>query len=952
MNSQCCRMINIATGMALLCGMTIYVSPAGSSLDYSEYMYWLGNQATPGLALDVDISGNYAFIADGDAGALQILDITDPTEMFIVGSLDTPGYSKGITVRGDMAYLCDGESGLILIDITDPYNPLLMGILETPGETTAVTIDGDLAYLADGPMGLQVVDIANPALPTIIGNLNTSGTAHDVVLDQGHVFLANGEAGLMIIDVADPQDPVVIGSLDTPGEARGVAVTGTITMIADGAEGLHVIDITHLNTPVQISSVPSSDDALKVALRGKTAFVTNHSNGFFAVDISDPLHPEVTGGLNTPGWTDAIVISDDLIYLASHQSGLTVVSASTPFSAPIISEIENGLSGRSVEVKGDFAYVIGWWGSFGLLQIFDVTDPATPLLVSSLETPRYPMEIAVHGDLAYVANDFSGLLVVDISNPASPAVVGKVDTDHAARDVCFFEGYAYMTMEDSAFGLYVIDVRNPAEPKIVHTLEFLDEPIDLVVSGHHLCVADGHEGLLVLDISDPSLPILAGTLDTEYWANGIAASGPLVYLEENVGFDDSGILHIIDIANPASPLILATVGCPRSGYDVEVVAGFVYIVDYYSSLTILDARDPINPYPIGALFSSDAQRAVSIAGDHIYLGTVDHALLVAERPLAGASPQIHRVADVPNDQGGQVRMSWYRSGYDMIDGDPRITGYSIWRRIDYWKSQGLSLGGNKISQESRTYPPGDWEFLTTVPARGEEEYHAIIPTLCDSTDSGICYTTLFVSALTVDPLIFFDSEAAAGYSVDNLAPAIPAGFHRGEGSLLAWDDSLEPDFEYFTVYGSETAGLDLSAVVITYTTETTLDIGGEPHRFFHLTATDFSGNESDAATLDILTGVRSSIPPSYALHNCAPNPFNPRTRLQFDLPEPTHVKLVIYGLDGKRVKILVHGLMSSGTHAVEWLGRDEKGAEVASGVYMYCLTAGPYTETRRMVLVK
>ncbi len=78
-----------------------------------------------------------------------------------------------------------------------------------------------------------------------------------------------------------------------------------------------------------------------------------------------------------------------------------------------------------------------------------------------------------------------------------------------------------------------------------------------------------------------------------------------------------------------------------------------------------------------------------------------------------------------------------------------------------------------------------------------------------------------------------------------------------------------------------------------------------------------------------------------------PNPFNPVTQIGFYLPEAAHVKLEVFNLLGQSVATLVNGDMEAGDHAVEW-----NGADAASGIYLYRLTADDYTESRKMLLLK
>ena len=83
-----------------------------------------------------------------------------------------------------------------------------------------------------------------------------------------------------------------------------------------------------------------------------------------------------------------------------------------------------------------------------------------------------------------------------------------------------------------------------------------------------------------------------------------------------------------------------------------------------------------------------------------------------------------------------------------------------------------------------------------------------------------------------------------------------------------------------------------------------------------------------------------------------PNPFNPATRIEFELPAAEAVELSVFSLDGRRVAGLVHKVLPAGRHLFTWTGRNEQGDLVASGTYFYRLKAGNYTETRKMTLLK
>jgi hypothetical protein len=84
-----------------------------------------------------------------------------------------------------------------------------------------------------------------------------------------------------------------------------------------------------------------------------------------------------------------------------------------------------------------------------------------------------------------------------------------------------------------------------------------------------------------------------------------------------------------------------------------------------------------------------------------------------------------------------------------------------------------------------------------------------------------------------------------------------------------------------------------------------------------------------------------------------PNPFNPSTTINFSLPQTGFVKISVYNSKGRRVRLLVNDYYAAGKHTAQWKGRDDKGNELASGVYFYRLQVdGKTRATRKCLLLK
>lgn len=113
---------------------------------------------------------------------------------------------------------------------------------------------------------------------------------------------------------------------------------------------------------------------------------------------------------------------------------------------------------------------------------------------------------------------------------------------------------------------------------------------------------------------------------------------------------------------------------------------------------------------------------------------------------------------------------------------------------------------------------------------------------------------------------------------------------------------------------------------------------------------DLTGNIDAIRNVEI--GNLKPMPTNYALEPNVPNPFNPSTTIAYQLPEAGDVSMIIYNLVGQQVRTLVKGTHEAGFQSVVWDGRDDFGRQVASGVYIYRLQAGSFSQAHRMMLLK
>lgn len=399
---------------------------------------------------------------------------------------------------------------------------------------------------------------------------------------------------------------------------------------------------------------------------------------------------------------------------------------------------------------------------------------------------------------------------------------------------------------------------------------------------------------------------------------------------------------------------LAAQGLDLSSYDIQVAGPYRVGLTFSHSGLPSVARDDDGTNTSGR----NSILSGGVWTDSALLGvTGDWIIRAVDEPISvPATLAITAVSDLPNDQGRQVRVAWLADGRDAPGAMPAITGYAVFRQI----APGFAAQGGVPDGMSKAYPPGDWDYLATIPAFQEANYNAILPTVADSTiAAGMHYSVFFVRAMTDNVGVFYDSAPDSGYSLDNLAPATPENVQivwaSGAGNNLSWLEAVDPDFNHFKIYRGSVPdfAVDPLALVHTSITPSWQDVFGDEASYYRLSSVDFAGNESPPSSALAVSAASGMQPVAAFLGQNYPNPFNPSTRIEYFLPQTDLVQLRIFDSRGRSVRTLVSGNVSAGNQTVLWAGEDDRGQRLSSGVYFYqLLVGGQEVLTRRMTLVK
>ncbi|MEK7507874.1 MAG: hypothetical protein AAB602_02205 [Patescibacteria group bacterium] len=326
-------------------------------------------------------------------------------------------------------------------------------------------------------------------------------------------------------------DPIPPGEWDNPGSFGSVDLSGS-----DGT-GVDAHYINGIRYAI-ITADPSSASA----------------EDFIVVDVSDPDNldlSDIVSEIDTGPGLNGVAVGKTYAYVVQNENTdqLQVIDVSNPAAPSLVISValpnitfscpggNKCLAGRSVAYYGNKVYVgTAYIANLALpstqnneFHIFDVSSPANPVWLGSLNVNHNVNDIEVRGNYAYLAtsDDVGEMTVVDVSNPVASFVAGKFDAQATGGGASNEDGwsidvvgsYAYFGRERVNGGterdFYILNVSNPASVSVVGSkIVGMTSGNDIYISGiakqgnyAFLSTTDSNEPFFVLDVADPSNPV-------------------------------------------------------------------------------------------------------------------------------------------------------------------------------------------------------------------------------------------------------------------------------------------------------------------------------------------------------------------------------------------------------------------------------------------------------------
>ena len=675
--------------------------------------------------------------------------------------------------------------------------------------------------------------------------------ATDLCKKDDFVYVATNTTGVRIIDISNPDEPVEIGKLSGCDAADEVKVKGEYLYVLDkyNDTGFQIFDITNPAEPAPAGIFSDNTDFDSFTLDPDTtfAYISYVTGDFVVLDVTDPANLSVVG-INNIGRMEVMDIQDDIIY--GLYNGLRVIDVSNPQFPVQISYLESGLNDYDVCVDGDYVYAAKGPDD---LEIVDISDPTAPFIASGYSGVfTSARAVDVDNERAYILDSDNGLIILDVSDPTYPYYLGGFSNTGGGGGIVVSGDTAYAACYYGGFRIL-----NAAIPSNVSEIGAIDPDLikALAVSPQYLYAFGEDEGLKVVDIMNPTIPIEVAAIPEPTDVKEARIDGDFLY---SVG-DGSGF-SIIDVSDPLNPSVVYNYALEGFNNRLMVDEDYAYVLATeapFDRLIVFQITDPLS---------------VTILFDEIF---TDYCLDVGfkEEIFYLLADCYLKIFDFTN---------WILTPLDSIQHCICTTDIEIEGDI-------MMLGSFHNIYIYDISDPVNPEFESDV----------------DLYDGAW-------GMFLLNSHIYFGRGIEAGFNV-----------------LDAADINNVTTAGYYNIPSGWSGGICAQDVYCYYSNNFSIQI--------------FDCSEA----LSVEKVEEKSQPMTFALYPPYPNPFNPSTSISFDLPSSGYVNLTVYDITGREVQSLVDGHLSLGKHQVTL-----DGSNWTSGIYFVRLTAGPNTQTLKILLLK
>lgn len=274
----------------------------------------------------IDVVGNFAYIVrlTGTFDFI-IADVTDASAPTIYSSTSVFSGARDVEVSGNYAFIAstDNNREILVYDVSNPFLPLQVELLNLPGNSDAYSLDlvGTVLHVVrDGGSDQYVtVDVSDPLNISVMSIVDLDGQSRDVYVNGNYAFVGGTDNNddLTIVDVTDPNNVSVLLTVDIPSGSDLDAVTGydDYLFLGDSSGIMKIYDVSDVNNISLLGSYDALDDIndMVLGVNNTLLFMATDENNaeIQIIDVSDLSNPFLLGSYDTDEDMNGAAYSSD-----------------------------------------------------------------------------------------------------------------------------------------------------------------------------------------------------------------------------------------------------------------------------------------------------------------------------------------------------------------------------------------------------------------------------------------------------------------------------------------------------------------------------------------------------------------------------------------------------------------------------------------------------------------
>ncbi len=498
---------------------------------------------------------------------------------------------------------------LSIIDFTDPADAQLLS--ETRELCTEIMqVQGNLLYCQNSgrdPDYFQrfaIFDVSDPEDIILLDQTERVHTIQSIRVRNGVAYVVESDSVLTIYDVSDPTDIQSISSIDNLGSIFNIFTVDDYVFTVGRI--VASIDVSDLENPVVVDSVENveTENLTNSTLSGNTLAVSNYNHPRLSlIDVSDPTDLTVVYERKTPRYVLDVLPANDYAYVLFYKGGFGIVDISDPTHPAEVSYLDfpQGNRNQYSLVKMDNWILCPYYQNSPRimgLNIIDVSDPMHPEIVVT-DTIGRVNDLALQGQVLFVANSDNGLRILDVSDPENPRQIALFVSLGSCVDVKVKGDYVYLIQHVTMvvgervnyYVLLTVDISDIEQPHETDNIGLGDaNPCHFVDSSNDLILTSDRE-FRTYSLADPAEPELLRTFRTEQ-----ALSGGMTTLGDDYlifGSTNLTAYKLTDeLGRPKAPELVGYYDNPGRCYKLEIQDNLLFVADQ-TNLGIYDISEII-----------------------------------------------------------------------------------------------------------------------------------------------------------------------------------------------------------------------------------------------------------------------------------------------------------------------------------------------------------------------